>query len=92
LLELEERHRHWAELAGISSIVTGKSISDPAREAVRQIQRGSEAFGEGWKQASCYLTGRARSVQAVRTALLAKGISMKNIQTEPYWAEGKQGL
>jgi NADPH-dependent ferric siderophore reductase len=36
--------------------------------------------------------GNAKSIQAFRKALREKGVSNKNIHTQPYWAEGKVGL
>jgi len=52
----------------------------------------SSVFWQHWSGNTFYLTGRAKSNQAVRKMLTLKGIVMKNIVTERYWAEGKKGL
>ncbi|GGE14262.1 siderophore-interacting protein [Sphingobacterium cellulitidis] len=39
-----------------------------------------------------YLTGNASSIQKIQKDLISNGYSKKQIQTYPYWAQGKVGL
>jgi len=92
LAELEENYSGWPELVHVPAEVVGKSFATPALPATEKISALGGLFWQEWRDAAFYLTGRARSIQAVRKELLSQGVSMKNIQTEPYWAEGKKGL
>ena len=92
LAELDASNYRWPDALGISATVVDKEYDPAARFAVEFITGKPEAFWEQWKDSAFYLTGRAKSIQAVRKALVAKGIAMKNVFTEPYWAEGKRGL
>ncbi|MFT3702985.1 MAG: siderophore-interacting protein [Agriterribacter sp.] len=93
LIETETAHRDWIGLFPlIPSVYVASSIENPATAAIRFL----EDSADDWKteiQSSCYyLSGRAKSIQALRKYLLSKGVGMKQIKTEPYWAEGKKGL
>lgn len=92
LAELDKNHSDWPQLVGVSAKVTGKSLTEPAKEAIEKIATLDRMFWVVWRHAAFYLTGRAKSIQAVRQVLLKKGVPLKSIQTEPYWAEGKKGL
>lgn len=92
LAELDEPNRRWLEALGVTAHVVEKSYEPAAEGAVRAIAAQPDGFWKTWNHAAFYLTGRAKSIQAVRKALTAQGIAMKNIFTEPYWAEGKKGL
>ncbi len=63
-----------------------------AEHAVRYLESLSAPVWQLWKNGVFYLIGNAGSIQNFRKALKAKGISNKNIITQPYWAEGKIGL
>lgn len=68
-------------------------ISDPkAGPAVAFLESMSETEWQVWKTAMFYLLGNGRSIQNFRKALKSKGISSRNILTQPYWVEGKIGL
>lgn len=88
ILELEDEHRHWPELTGLSADVVSKSPDDPAREAILYL----DGLQDLWDDATFYLTGNAKSIQAFRKALIARHIKSSQIRTEPYWADGKTGL
>jgi NADPH-dependent ferric siderophore reductase len=95
ILELEQDFQHWPALAGLSADAVSKSVAAPAQEAIRQLLEFKESSGKHWpiwQQGTFYLTGRAKSIQTFRKALLEAGVSIKNIRTEPYWADGKAGL
>lgn len=90
VLELDREHAHWPGLLGLHAQVAKKNWDHPECEGIRHIWES--LYGPEWHEATFYLTGRAKSIQHFRKALLAKGISSKQILSEPYWAEGKAGL
>lgn len=92
LAELEEAFSGWPALLHLQADIVSKSAESPAQPAIDKISEGNESFWNQWDTAVFYLTGRAKSIQAFRKALITKGIPMKNIFTEPYWADGKKGL
>lgn len=96
LLELEQQHFHWPEFTGLESHKVQKSFEFPASKAIQYLEDLEKQSEKNWLQeyqnGIFYLTGRAKSIQSMRKFLLSKGITSKQIQTEPYWAEGKKGL
>lgn len=89
LAELDNDKMDWPELIDLSVDKVPKSFERPAEPAFSFLERiDPEAFID----ATFYLTGRAKSIQVVRWILKQKGVPMKSIHTEPYWAEGKSGL
>lgn len=92
LAELDQQHIQWPALVGVQADTVAISHQLPAEAAVKKIQEMKTLLREPVHLMTFYLTGRAKSIQAVRKALVAGGVSMKNIQTEPYWSEGKKGL
>lgn len=93
IYESDTANSQWTEKLGLeNTIVTEKSDLHPAQESIRFIRNISENEWKQWQSASVYLTGRAKSVQAMRKALTERGIAFKQIKTEPYWSEGKAGL
>ncbi|MEL6699079.1 MAG: siderophore-interacting protein [Bacteroidota bacterium] len=89
LLELEPAHHGWPSDLGLESavVVSSKKMADVHSGNVLCVLHEMD-----WTSTSCYLTGRAQSIQAVQKALLTKGVMRKQIQTFPYWADGKVGL
>lgn len=63
-----------------------------AEFAIDILHKLDSSIWELWKDGYFYLMGNAKSIQAFRKALKEKGVSNKNIYTQPYWAEGKIGL
>ncbi len=92
LLELAQAHCHWPNLINLQADVVTKSNQSPAQAAVQVLRDMQGNLWETWQRATFYLTGRAKSVQAVRQALIKKGVGAKQIITFPYWADGKTGL
>ncbi len=91
--ELQPEHARWPDLINIS----GTYISTPhpavrAQQAIEQFSSLAAGLQTGHDQYCFYLTGNARSIQAFRNNLLAMGFKSAQIQTDPYWAEGKRGL
>jgi NADPH-dependent ferric siderophore reductase len=91
ILELDRQHQDWVHLTGMPAVAVSKSYEDPGGSAIARLE---EVFDSGqWeKDVVCYLTGRAKSVKAMRRFLLSKGVGSRNIQVEPYWAEGRTAL
>lgn len=88
LFELDAAHAHWPELLGLPATVVPKSSAEPAEASLAALdtmltQPADLAF---------YLSGRAQSIQRVLRLLRHKGVGRRQIQTEPYWADGKKGL
>lgn len=63
-----------------------------AEHAVLFLENLHESVWQLWESGMFYLMGNARSIQNFRKALKAKGVSSRNIITQPYWMEGKIGL
>lgn len=86
IAELDPAHQEWPALAGLACLTADKSPQAPAAGAIDSLA----AFD--LSDTAFYLTGNAKSIQAVKKYLAEKGVQSKRIQTEPYWAEGKTGL
>lgn len=92
IAELEDDHFYWMDTLSIQATLVEKEYNPAAQYAVAGIAAMDACFWQQWNDAAFYITGRAKSVSAVRKALMQKGIALKNIYTESYWAEGKRGL
>jgi NADPH-dependent ferric siderophore reductase len=92
IAELEDDHFYWMDTLGLQATLVEKEYDPPAKHAAASIAALDDYFWQQWHDAAFYLTGRAKSVHAIRKALIRKGIQAKNIYTEFYWAEGKMGL
>lgn len=88
IAELDAGHSEWPDLAGLPCISVSKNTTAPAREAIDRLGDYENEFPD----TAFYLTGNAKSIQAVKKYLTVKGVQSKRIHTEPYWAEGKAGL
>ncbi|MFC0186364.1 NADPH-dependent ferric siderophore reductase, contains FAD-binding and SIP domains [Pseudarcicella hirudinis] len=88
LLELEKEHHNWVSLSGLTADVIDKSEED----LQTYLNDFNEKCWKNWQNATFYLSGRAGSIQSFRKMLRKKGVKSQNIQTEPYWANGKHGL
>jgi len=63
-----------------------------AEHAIAHLHSLPNAVWELWKNGVFYLLGNARSIQNFRKALKDRGVSSRNIVTQPFWVEGKTGL
>ncbi len=68
------------------------SFEQPAVPAIEYLNGVGANWRERISETCFYLTGRAKSILSMRKYLLSCGADMKQIKTEPYWAEGKSGL
>jgi NADPH-dependent ferric siderophore reductase len=89
IAEVNDRFQYSLDTLGIVAQIAKKSHENPAGDAIRIWE---SIYCDEWKDATFYLTGRAKSIQSFRKALQSKGISNKQIMCEPYWADGKTGL
>lgn len=85
LIEIDPLNKGWNRLNNI--IYVESSPEKPAENAIKWLQITSLN-----KNTHFYLTGRARSIQNISKYLKSIGIDKSQIQTYPYWAEGKIGL
>ena len=91
--ELLPAHTHWPDLIQLSDL--SASTLEPASRAQHAIQQFTAlASGLPYRpdQYAFYLTGNARSIQSFRNGLLPMGFKRSQVQTDPYWTEGKRGL
>lgn len=88
IAELDSPHSGWPDLLELKCMTVSKDAAESAREAIGRIEEYHNHFSE----TAFYLTGNAKSIQAIRKHLTGKGVSGRRIHTEPYWAMGKAGL
>ncbi|MEM6699692.1 MAG: hypothetical protein AAF599_14920 [Bacteroidota bacterium] len=92
LLELDQANEHWADLIKLDTQIIKKSKEDPAQAAIEWLNEQTEVAWSSLQNTIFYLTGRAKSIKAFHKALISKGVTSKQIQRMPYWADGKKGL
>lgn len=68
------------------------SSANKAQNAISLLESLPDRVWKLWENGAFYLMGNGRSIQNFRKALLGKGVSSRNIKTQPYWVEGKIGL
>ena len=88
--ELDAGHSGWPDLLELECAAARKDTAAQARESIDRIDEWLRK--EDVHDTAFYLTGNAKSIQAVKKHLTGKGIHSRRIHTEPYWAEGKAGL
>lgn len=91
ILELDKPSVEVPEKLGINVDIVPKSLNK-AEFAIKALHQLDAEIWNLWQNGYFYLLGNAKSIQAFRKALKEKGVSNKNIYTQPYWAEGKIGL
>ncbi len=83
--------RSETNLECLLDIVPG-SGRHKAEEAILFLENLDERVWQLWKDGMFYVMGNGRSIQNFRKTLKEKGISSKQIITQPYWVEEKTGL
>ncbi|MFH7018140.1 siderophore-interacting protein [Flavobacterium sp. FlaQc-47] len=91
IMELDADSTEVPNKLGFAVDIAPKS-TNKAEFAIDILNKLDHKIWELWKDGYFYLMGNAKSIQAFRKALKEKGVSNKNIYTQPYWAEGKIGL
>ncbi|MEM9622543.1 MAG: siderophore-interacting protein [Pseudomonadota bacterium] len=82
VLELDAAHAHWPKQFGIDATLVAKNTLAADIEQLDALPAS----------AAYYLTGRARSIQVFKRHLKHREVPRKQVQTMPYWADGKHGL
>lgn len=91
--ELDSDHRNWLIATGVhSGSYIEKNENHELYGAGICLQKWLQKQEKTIADTCFYLTGNARSIQAFRKIIIAMGSNNKQIQTYPYWAEGKKGL
>lgn len=91
--ELDPEHADWIGLSGIQSgVFTEKKDNHELYDADVSLQKWLADQNISIDKVGFYLTGNARSIQSFRKILLAMKVNNKQMQTYPYWSEGKKGL
>lgn len=86
LLELQNENQNWPELLNLEATTTAyNSLTCNILPILKQIQFDL-------LNTTFYLTGNLKSIREIRKFLKQRGASPKQMLSEPYWAEGKQGL
>jgi len=90
---LELKDENIDSVDGINLLIDAVSanINAPAENAVTWMENMHPKCWEMWKDATFYLTGRAKSVQRFKKYLKQKGVSFKQIHSMSYWEMGKIG-
>lgn len=66
-------------------------VDAPAQNAITWMENMHPKCWEMWKDATFYLTGRAKSVRQFKKYLKQRGVSFKQIVSMPYWELGRIG-
>ena len=91
VLELNEETR-LAEIKTNCLLDVVAASVNKAENAILFLEHLPAPVWNLWKTGIFYLMGNGRSIQNFRKVLKEKGISSRNIVTQPYWVEGKFGL
>jgi|AGTN01.1.fsa_nt_gi Siderophore-interacting protein len=90
IVEMNEKHEEWEHFAGEYAVFVPASFDNPATSAIALMNR--DDFLHSTEDLFFYLTGRVKSIRAVKEFLITKGISLKQMKISAYWNEGKKGL
>lgn len=92
IVELDKTHEHWTKILKLDSFTVTKSENPKGTETIIQLDKLFKSLNLNKAETVFYLTGNAKSILNIKKFLLKNDFSNKQIQTEPYWVEGKQGL
>ncbi len=92
IAELDDANRPWSKLPGGDVVSVSKSDDAKGISAIARLDKWLQNQPVSREATAFYLTGNARSIVAVKKYLLDKGFKNAQVQTEPYWSEGKRGL
>ncbi|MEM6999142.1 MAG: siderophore-interacting protein [Pseudomonadota bacterium] len=95
LLELDTAHHSWPDKVGIQAdIIDADAIGagGTGNGGASAASFSNYDYLQPDANTAYYLTGRARSIQSIKKFLKEAGASRKQVQTSPYWADGKHGL
>ena len=89
LVELDSNHIAWTDLVDIPIHPVAKSPKGKAVTALPEVDCFLQRSDR--HKTAFYLTGNAKSIQVIRKHLVNSGITASQIQSDPYWVEGKTG-
>lgn len=93
LAELDENNQDIIEKLDCNIVFCKKSTSEKALFAIEKAKEFILNYNGNSNEIAFYLTGNAKSIANMRKVLIDLGINQKKqVQTEPYWVEGKKGL
>ncbi|VDH04966.1 siderophore-interacting protein [Bergeyella zoohelcum] len=93
LAELDAKNKEIIPRIDFELNVCEKSHPKKANPAIVKINELLKNYKSQKEKIAFYLVGNAKSIVNVRKNLIEQNINhKKQIQTEPYWVEGKKGL
>lgn len=92
IAELDEAHRHWPGLVNVQAATVVPHVVFKAYTANAKLEEWLQTYTGSRERIAFYLTGNAKAIQAFRKNLLVLDFQSAQIQSDPYWAEGKCGL
>ncbi|ODS86420.1 MAG: oxidoreductase [Cytophagaceae bacterium SCN 52-12] len=92
IAELDNANRPWAKVPDGNVVSTPKNDQEKGSYAIVELNKWLQNQAPERETIVFYLTGNAKSIVALKKSLLDQGFKSAQIQTEPYWSEGKPGL
>ncbi|WP_162903431.1 siderophore-interacting protein [Taibaiella koreensis] len=92
IAEMDSSHQHWAQLIPVKATAVVKHAAFKAYNAKNLFQEWLQDYQGPKEEMAFYLSGDARALQEFRKGLLNMGFKSSQVQSDPYWAEGKRGL
>ncbi len=92
IVELDNENKNWGDVLGLKIITAVKNDVEKGADAILKLEDLLIHQYLNKNETTFYLTGNAKSILALKKFLMVNGFTSKQIQTEPYWVEGKQGL
>lgn len=92
ILELEPANANYAHSLLDNIDIIEPYLIDKAETAIDYLSSIDDFNWNRIKNGQFYIMGNAKSISTFRKALKDKGVSNRNIVTQPFWVEGKVGL
>lgn len=91
-MDIQHKHNSWLEWVNLEDCSYTTINTMTLDECFRQYAEWIDNNNILPSYIAFYLSGNTTTIQQFRKELIRKGYSNKQIQTYPYWAEGKIGL
>lgn len=92
IAEMDEENRIWTKVLELDVFTVAKNETSKGTNAILILKDLLKHLNSDKNEVTFYLTGNAKSILAMKKFLVQNNFLSKQIQTEPYWVEGKQGL
>ena len=92
MIEMDEENLGTPAKLGLDIAPVLKSPQQPGKNITASLGLLKKTLPEFFFGGVFYLVGNAVSIQVLKSALRELGVSVSNIKTQAYWAEGKTGL